>query len=66
MEKFHKIKNRGFNLNKYINRGFVVQEKLDGSNGSFTFNDGKLEVFSRRTKLDPENNLNGFYIEVVS
>lgn len=61
MEKFHKIKNRGFNLNKYINRGFVVQEKLDGSNGSFTCNDGKLEVFSRRTKLDPENNLNGFY-----
>ena len=61
MEKFHKIKNRGFNLNKYTNKGFVVQEKLDGSNGSFTFNDGKLEVFSRRTKLDPENNLNGFY-----
>lgn len=61
MEKFHKIKNRGFNLNKYINRGFVVQEKLDGSNGSFTFNDGELEIFSRRTKLDPENNLNGFY-----
>lgn len=61
MEKFHKIKNRGFNLNKYVSRGFVVQEKLDGSNGSFTFNDGKLEIFSRRTKLDPENNLNGFY-----
>ena len=61
MEKFHKIKNRGFNLNKYTNRGFIVQEKLDGSNGSFTFNDGKLEIFSRRTKLDPENNLNGFY-----
>lgn len=61
MKKYSKIKNKGINLERYTNRGFVVQEKLDGSNGSFTFNDGKLEVFSRRTKLDPENNLNGFY-----
>lgn len=61
MKSYTKVKNRGFNLEKFRGRGFVVQEKLDGSNASFTYNNGELEVFSRRTKLDEGNTLNGFY-----
>lgn len=61
MKSYTKVKNRGFNLDKFRSRGFVVQEKLDGSNASFTYNNGELEVFSRRTKLDEGNTLNGFY-----
>lgn len=61
MKSYTKVKNKGFNLDKFRGRGFVVQEKLDGSNASFTYNNGELEVFSRRTKLDEGNTLNGFY-----
>lgn len=62
MIKYTKVKNRGFDLEKYISRGLYIQEKLDGSNASFTINDNnEFEVFSRRTKLDPHNTLNDFY-----
>ena len=45
----------------------VCQEKIDGSNASFCYDKetNKLLAFSRRKKLDIENNLNGFY-EFVS
>lgn len=40
----------------------VVQEKLDGANASFKISNQKeILCFSRRTKLDKENNLRGFY-----
>lgn len=62
MEKYTKIKNRGLDLNKFTGRGLYIQEKLDGSNGSFTINEqNEFEVFSRRKKLDKHNTLNDFY-----
>ncbi len=41
----------------------VVQEKMDGSNASFTFDPETktLKAFSRRMELTPENTLQGFY-----
>lgn len=40
----------------------VVQEKIDGSCASFHYlGNGEFEAYSRRKKLDIENNLNGFY-----
>ncbi|MDT0700374.1 hypothetical protein [Staphylococcus chromogenes] len=60
MEKYTKVKNRGIKLENYYDRGLYIQEKLDGSNASFTINDGKIECFSRRIKLNDENTLNGF------
>lgn len=60
MKKYTKIKNRGIKLENYYDRGLYIQEKLDGSNASFTINDGKIECFSRRIKLNDENTLNGF------
>lgn len=41
----------------------VVQEKMDGSNASFQYDEasGELKAFSRRQELTPTNTLNGFY-----
>lgn len=65
MKKYDKLKNRGFSVDAFkdIGSGIIVQEKLDGSNASFTINaeTGELEVFSRKIKLDENNTLNGFY-----
>lgn len=61
MKAYDKVKNSGLQLDKFKDRGIVVQEKLDGSNASFTIENGKLECFSRRKKLNESNTLNGFY-----
>lgn len=61
MKAYDKVKNKGIVLDKFKERGLVVQEKLDGSNASFTIEDGKLECFSRRKKLNESETLNGFY-----
>lgn len=60
MKKYDKLNNRGFNVEQFKDSGLIVQEKLDGSNASFTVNNEKLEVFSRKTKLGEGNTLNGF------
>lgn len=41
----------------------VIQEKIDGANGSFRYNPKlhEVEVFSRNTKLNEFNTLRGFY-----
>lgn len=41
----------------------VVQEKMDGSNASFQYDEasGELKAFSRRQELSSTNTLNGFY-----
>lgn len=61
MKKYDKVKNSGIVLDKFKHRGLVVQEKLDGSNASFTMEDGELVCFSRRKKLKQGETLNGFY-----
>lgn len=44
----------------------VIQEKVDGSNASFTYEDGKLAAFSRKTELSYNNTLRGFWNWVQS
>lgn len=61
MKKYDKVKNSGIVLDKFKHRGLVVQEKLDGSNASFTMENGELVCFSRRKKLNENETLNGFY-----
>lgn len=61
MKKYDKVKGSGIILDKFKNRGLVVQEKLDGSNASFTVENGELQCFSRRKKLNQNETLNGFY-----
>ena len=61
MKKYDKVKGKGIVLDKFKHRGLVVQEKLDGSNASFTMEDGELVCFSRRKKLNENETLNGFY-----
>lgn len=61
MKKYDKVKGSGIVLDKFKNRGLVVQEKLDGSNASFTVENGELQCFSRRKKLNEKETLNGFY-----
>ena len=61
MKKYDKVKNSGIVLDKFKHRGLVVQEKLDGSNASFTMEDGELVCFSRRKKLNENETLNSFY-----
>lgn len=61
MKKYDKVKGKGIVLDKFKNRGLVVQEKLDGSNASFTVENGELQCFSRRKKLNEKETLNGFY-----
>lgn len=38
-----------------------ITTKVDGSNSSFTYEDGKLLCFSRKKELDYQNTLNGFW-----
>ena len=61
MKKYDKVKGSGILLDKFNDRGLVVQEKLDGSNASFTVDNGELQCFSRRKKLNEKETLNGFY-----
>lgn len=61
MKKYDKIKGKGIVLDKFKDRGLVVQEKLDGSNASFTVENGELQCFSRRKKLNEKETLNDFY-----
>ena len=61
MKKYDKVKGSGILLDKFKDRGLVVQEKLDGSNASFTVENGELQCFSRRKKLNEKETLNGFY-----
>ena len=61
MKKYDKVKGKGIVLDKFKDRGLVVQEKLDGSNASFTVENGELQCFSRRKKLNEKETLNGFY-----
>lgn len=39
----------------------IIQEKLDGANGSFKLEEGKVVAFSRNERLTEQNNLQGFY-----
>ena len=61
MKKYDKVKGSGILLDKFKDRGLVVQEKLDGSNASFTVDNGELQCFSRRKKLNEKETLNDFY-----
>lgn len=61
MKHYDKIKNKGIVLDKFKDRGLVIQEKLDGSNASFTMEDSELVCFSRRKKLNEHETLRGFY-----
>lgn len=62
-KKYDKILNKGFQISNFFNTGFSVEEKLDGSNASFTYDADakKVRVFSRNQELTEDNNLNGFY-----
>ena len=62
-KKYDKILNKGFQLSNFLNTGFSVEEKLDGSNASFTYDADakKVRAFSRNQELTEENHLNGFY-----
>lgn len=62
-KKYDKILNKGFQLSKFMETGCSVEEKLDGSNASFTYDADakKVRVFSRNQELTEDNNLNGFY-----
>lgn len=59
----------GNNLSKNNTDGFVkgdlivIQEKIDGSNSSFTYDEESdtLIAFSRKKQLNENNTLNGFY-----
>ncbi|MGK4040796.1 RNA ligase family protein [Heyndrickxia oleronia] len=44
------------------NPQIVIQEKLDGANASFKFEEGQLKCFSRNTELDESNTLRGFSV----
>src|SRR5699024_2943140 len=65
-KKYDKILNKGFQLSNFLNTGFSVEEKLDGSNASFTYDADakKMRAFSRNQELTEENHLNGFYQHV--
>lgn len=39
----------------------IIQEKLDGANGSFKLEEGEIVAFSRNERLTEQNNLQGFY-----
>lgn len=53
----HKTTQGMFNVGDPI----VIQEKLDGANASFRRVGDKILAFSRKTQLNAENNLRGFY-----
>ena len=46
-----------------VGENVVIQVKVDGSNASFTYNPktNEVEAFSRKTKLNKDNTLRGFY-----
>ncbi len=65
MKKYKDIIRHGkssTNLTLSGNPYIVAQEKLDGANASFAFEDGKLKFFSRNTELDEGNTLRGFSV----
>lgn len=64
--KYEKISNKGFDIKLLVNEGFVVQEKLDGANASYTIEDNKLKCYSRNFELNENNTLKGFYNLVQS
>lgn len=39
----------------------IIQEKLDGANGSFKLEEDEIVAFSRNERLTEQNNLQGFY-----
>lgn len=60
IERLKEFKNdKGWNPTDIV----VVQEKMDGSNASFQYDEasGEIKAFSRRNELTPTNTLNGFY-----
>ena len=66
MKKYMDIERlkEGYNDKNWLpNDIVVVQEKMDGSNASFQYDDvsREIKVFSRRQELTPTNTLNGFY-----
>lgn len=66
MKKYMDIERlkEGYNdKNWFPNDIVVVQEKMDGSNASFQYDEasGEIKAFSRRQELTPTNTLNGFY-----
>lgn len=63
MKKYHDIVRLGHKSTVgVLNEGdhIIVQEKIDGANASFRLIDGKVEAFSRNTRLDESNGLRGF------
>lgn len=65
MKKYTKVIR--FDQEKYqdiLESGYIiVQEKLDGANASFAWNEttNQIDVFSRNCLLDEENDLRGYY-----
>lgn len=64
-KKYKSIKNFENNLQSCVEVGhkIVIQEKIDGANASFQYNDSTdvIECFSRRKILDENNTLQGLY-----
>lgn len=65
MKKYKKVENYGKSTTKdslHSGDSIVIQEKIDGANGSFLKDaEGNLRCFSRRKELDENNTLEGFY-----
>jgi len=67
MKKFDKIQRVTTDILKSFNGdlNITISEKIDGANASFQVNtDGSFTAFSRRTKLNENDTLRGFYDEV--
>lgn len=67
MKKFDKIQRVTTDILKSFNGDLnvTISEKIDGANASFKINtDGSFTAFSRRTKLNENDTLRGFYDEV--
>ncbi|MCS0827416.1 RNA ligase family protein [Cytobacillus firmus] len=60
-KKYPKVERLGKKTAIAIGERIEVMEKLDGSNASFTLEEGVIKKFSRNLPLDPSNNLRGFY-----
>lgn len=65
MKKYTKVIRYNHKKNQDIleSGNIIVQEKLDGANASFTWNEitNTIDVFSRNCLLDEENDLRGYY-----
>lgn len=48
-------------MNFHIGDPIVIQHKIDGSNGSFHWEDGEVKAFSRKNELTPEKSNQGFF-----